>query len=82
MPGQLSNAVKDARSQAAIAVADKMNGQYRLSTLGSEQQVLFEEISDGYYTGHAMNSVRVYVKGAIFITRSALSGSLSCSGTV
>ena len=63
MPGQLSNAVKDARSQAAIAVADKMNGQYRLSTLGSEQQVLFEEISDGYYTGHAMNSVRVYVKG-------------------
>ena len=63
MPGQHSNAVKDARSQAAIAVADKMNGQYRLSTLGSEQQVLFEEISDGYYTGHAMNSVRVYVKG-------------------
>jgi len=63
MPGQHSNAVKDARSQAAIAVADKMNGQYRLSMLGSEQQVLFEEISDGYYTGHAMNSVRVYVKG-------------------
>ena len=63
MPGQHSNAVKDARSQAAIAVADKMNGQYRLSMLGSEQQVLFEEISNGYYTGHAMNSVRVYVKG-------------------
>ena len=63
MPGQHNNATKEARSQAAIAVADEMNAAYRRSLMGTVQQVLFEEISDGFYTGHAPNSVRVYAKG-------------------
>ena len=63
MPGQHNNATKEHRSQAAIAVADEMNRAYRRSLIGSEQQVLFEEISEDYYTGHAPNSIRVYADG-------------------
>ena len=63
MPGQHNNATKEARSQAAIAVADEMNEAYRRSLMGTVQQVLFEEVSDGFYTGHAPNSVRIYAKG-------------------
>ncbi len=63
MPGQHDNATKEARSQAAIAVADQMAQAYRRSMIGSVQHVLFEQISDGYFTGHAMNSIRVYVRG-------------------
>lgn len=61
MPNQHSNATKDARSQRAIAVAREMNLTYRENMVDSIQQVLFEEVSDGYFTGHAMNSIRIYV---------------------
>ena len=63
MPGQHNNATKEARSQAAIAVASEMSEAYRRSLTDSLQQVLFEEVSDGYYTGHAPNSIRVYAEG-------------------
>ena len=63
MPNQHPNAVKDARSQEAISIAAEMNGNYRRTTIGTVQQVLFEEKSDGLFTGHAMNSVRVYAEG-------------------
>jgi threonylcarbamoyladenosine tRNA methylthiotransferase MtaB len=62
MPGQLGNATKEARSRTAIAVAEKMNRAYRESLVGSTQSVLFEEKDDAYFTGHAMNYVKVYVK--------------------
>ncbi len=64
MPDQHNNATKESRSQAAIAIAQEMNREYRNSMIGSVQEVLFEEISDGYFTGHAMNSIRVYAKGS------------------
>ena len=63
MSGQLPNSVKEQRSRAAIAVAEKMNRAYRRDLIGSVQQVLFEEESAGYYTGHAPNYIRVYAKG-------------------
>nr|MBQ8244031.1 tRNA (N(6)-L-threonylcarbamoyladenosine(37)-C(2))-methylthiotransferase MtaB [Oscillospiraceae bacterium] len=62
MPGQHSNATKEARSRAAIAVAEKMSAAYRESLIGSEQQVLFEEPDEEYFTGHAPNYVKVYVR--------------------
>ena len=64
MPGQLGNAVKEARSRAAIAVAEQMAAEYRRSLVGSCQEVLFEEDADGLATGHAPNYVRVYAPGA------------------
>lgn len=63
MPGQHSNAVKEARSKAAIEVAEKMSIRYRENLIGTVQQVLFEEQSGEYFTGHAPNYVKVYVTG-------------------
>ena len=63
MAGQHPNAVKEDRSRRAIAVADGMTAAYRSAMIGSTVPVLFEEPSDGFFTGHAPNYVRVYAKG-------------------
>ena len=63
MPGQHPNAVKEARSKAAIAVAEEMSLEYRENLVGSVQQVLFEEPEDGFFTGHCPNYVKVYALG-------------------
>ncbi len=63
MPGQHSNAVKEQRSRQAIAVAEEMSQAYRLSLVGTRLEVLFEEPEGAYFTGHAPNYVKVYVKG-------------------
>ena len=63
MPGQHPNAVKEARSKAAICVADAMSRAYREALVGSTLEVLFEEPEDGLFTGHAPNYVKVYVEG-------------------
>ena len=64
MPGQHNNATKDARSKAAIAVAAKMSESYRKNLVGATHAVLFEEMEDGFFTGHAPNYVKVYAEGA------------------
>ena len=63
MSGQHDNATKEARSRAAIAIAEQMNLAYRESLLGSVQEVLFEETDGAYFVGHAMNYTKVYAKG-------------------
>ena len=63
MPGQHPNAVKEERSHRAIAVADEMTVAYRRSLIGTTVEVLFEEPSEGFFTGHAPNYVRVYAEG-------------------
>ena len=63
MPGQHNTATKEARSRAAIAVAEEMSRAYRESLIGTPQAVLFEEEEGDYYTGHAPNYVKVYYKG-------------------
>ena len=63
MPGQHGNAVKEARSRAAIAVAEEMSRAYREALIGSVQNVLFEDMEDGLFTGHAPNYVKVYAAG-------------------
>jgi len=63
MPGQHDNATKEARSRAAIAVAEEMSRSYRENLVGSVLEVLFEEESDGFFTGHAPNYVKVYAEG-------------------
>ena len=40
-----------------------MNRKYRENLIGSVQQVLFEEESGGYFTGHAPNYVKIYAQG-------------------
>ena len=63
MPGQHDNATKEARSRAAIAVAEEMSKAYRQSLVGTVQEVLFEERDGQYYTGHAPNYVKIYAEG-------------------
>ena len=63
MPGQLGNAVKEERSRAATAVAEGMRLDYCRGLIGSVQEVLFEQPEDGYFTGHAPNYLKVYVRG-------------------
>ena len=63
MPGQHDNATKEARSREAIAVAEEMSREYREKLKGTTHPVLFEEAEGEYFTGHAPNYVKVYVKG-------------------
>ena len=63
MPGQLGNDIKEARSRAAIAVADAMSRAYREDLVGTVHAVLFEERDGEYFTGHAPNYVKVYAAG-------------------
>ena len=63
MPGQLGNATKEARSKAAIAVAEEMSRDYRRALVGTVHPVLFEEREGDRFTGHAPNYVKVYVSG-------------------
>ena len=63
MPGQHNNATKEARSRAAIAVAEEMSRTYREALIGGKLEVLFEEKDGEFFTGHAPNYVKVYVQG-------------------
>ena len=63
MPGQLGNAVKEARSKEAIAVAEEMRSAFCRSLRGSTQAVLFEERAGAYFAGHTPNYMKVYAKG-------------------
>ena len=63
MPGQHNNATKEARSRAAIAVAEEMSRAYRENLVGKSLEVLFEESDGQYFTGHAPNYVKVYAQG-------------------
>ena len=63
MPGQHNNATKETRSRAAIALAEEMSRAYREGFIGRTLEVLFEEREGEFYTGHAPNYIKVYVRG-------------------
>ena len=63
MPGQHNNATKEARSRAAIALAEEMSRDYREGFIGRTLEVLFEEREGEFYTGHAPNYIKVYARG-------------------
>ena len=63
MPGQHNNETKEARSRAAIKVAEEMSIAYREKLIGTVHPVLFEEADGEFFAGHAPNYVKVYVRG-------------------
>ena len=63
MSGQHDNATKEDRSRRAIAAAENTSLAYRQTLIGSVMPVLFEEKEGEFFTGHAPNYVKVYVKG-------------------
>lgn len=62
MENQIIKSEKTARAKRASEIAKKMQRDYLSSRISETESVLFEEIQNGYWTGHAKNSVRVYVK--------------------
>ena len=63
MPGQLGNEVKEQRSREAIRIAERMSLTYRQKLVDTQLSVLFEEPEGEFFTGHAPNYVKVYVRG-------------------
>ncbi len=63
LPGQLSRQEKERRSAKAIEVAAELAQEYRRSLVGTVQEVLFEQMEEGYFAGHAKNYVKVYASG-------------------
>ena len=62
MPGQLTNACKEARSAAMIAVTDGTRKAFLLSQIGRVEEVLFEtNTADGMYHGYTTNYTPVSV---------------------
>ena len=64
MPDQLPNSVKEERSRRAIALAADMEQVFLEGCIGQTMEVLFEEKSGYFYTGHTENYVKVYASGA------------------
>ena len=63
MSGQLSQAVKAARSQQAIAVCTALERRDLEARVGRTYEVLFEQEEDGFFTGHIPEYCLVKVKG-------------------
>lgn len=63
MPDQIPKAVKSARAARASALAARLRERYDAALIGTVQEVLFEQVEDGFFTGHAMNYVKVYARG-------------------
>ncbi len=61
MENQLTQKEKASRASKAAEIANKMKQEYLISRIGKTESVLFEETNDGYWSGHAKNSVVVYV---------------------
>ena len=63
MPGQHPNAVKEKRAARAGEVARRLEEDYRRKLVGTVQPVLFEQMEDGLFAGHAPNYVKVSAPG-------------------
>ena len=44
-------------------MAEELSAAFRQALVGKNLEVLFEEESDGFFTGHAMNYVKVWTEG-------------------
>ena len=63
MPEQIQRAEKARRSAVAGQVAAALRERYDTALLGTVQEVLFEQVEEGFFTGHARNGVKVYARG-------------------
>ena len=63
MPGQILKGEKAQRAAQGARVAAELRYAYDTAMLGKEQEVLFEQTEGEYFTGHAMNGVKVYARG-------------------
>ena len=64
MPDQVPKAVKAARAAEAAKTAQALRQAFDTAMLGTCQEVLFEQLEEGLFTGHARNGVKVCAAGA------------------
>ena len=62
MPNQINGNIKEERSNKLIELSNKIQNEYNLRYIGSEQKVLFEEKENEYIKGHTENFLMVKVK--------------------
>lgn len=62
MPGQVSAKVKKQRSEKMLALAEESAGSFRQRFLGSTMPVLWEQRSNGVWSGLTDNYIRVYTR--------------------
>ena len=54
---------KPERSLQCFHAAAELHREFLTAMCGTEQDVLFEQIEDGWFTGHAPNGMKVYARG-------------------
>lgn len=62
MENQITKAEKTVRARRAARLAGSLEAAYLERQTGLSDRVLFEEEADGFWSGHAMNYTRIYVK--------------------
>jgi threonylcarbamoyladenosine tRNA methylthiotransferase MtaB len=72
MPGQIAAKVKRQRSEKMLALAEKSARNFRQQFLGETMPVLWEQKSNGIWSGLTDNYIRVYTKSGKDLTNELL----------
>jgi threonylcarbamoyladenosine tRNA methylthiotransferase MtaB len=72
MPHQVSERVKKERSQKMLALAEESVQNFSQRFLGRTMPVLFEQQSNGVWSGHTANYIKVYTKTTADLTNKLL----------
>lgn len=85
MEHQIPEPVKSARSAELIALGEKMSEEFRREYLGTEQEVLFEELTDiegeALYTGYTREYVKVATAADENLTNQMRTGTITSAIT-
>ncbi|MBA7609883.1 Threonylcarbamoyladenosine tRNA methylthiotransferase MtaB [subsurface metagenome] len=76
LPYQISDKVKKERSQKMLALAEDSAQRFHQRFLGQKMAVLFEQQSDGVWSGLTGNYIRVYTKSSDDLTNKLLPAKL------
>jgi len=72
LPHQVSDKVKKERSQKMLALAQESAQNFSQRFLGRTMPVLFEQQSNGIWSGHTANYIKVYTKSNDDLTNKLL----------
>jgi len=72
LPHQVSDKVKKERSQKMLALAKESAQNFSRHFLGRTMMVLFEQQSNGIWSGHTANYIKVYTKNTADLTNKLL----------
>jgi len=72
LPRQVGDKVKKERSQKMLALAKESTQNFSQQFLGRTMPVLFEQQSNGVWSGHTANYIKVYTKSTADLTNKLL----------